>query len=231
VSAIPTLPGEPKESELLVPFESENIPADYKAYYKIKRNNFFASIQGFPEMWKYYNLLDAIWLREFSDLKPLGHMNQWFPLILFINAHAKMRISIELAFTGCLAEARSILRDAIEFVAHAHTMLRDPKLQAVWLSKNEAKQAFSDAFERYKKEGIFNGLEELHETWGPIIRDRIACHTQLHLRPIYGHGIGEWTPRVATQLYRCRAPRVGPVAVFDASELLHNGSDVFQRLP
>ena len=168
MKTMPTSPSEPKESDLLVPFESENIPVEYKEYYKIKRNNFFASIQGFPEIWKYYILLDAIWLREFSDLKPPGQVNQWFPLVLFINAHAKIRISIELALTGCLAEARSILRDAIEFVAHAHTMLRDPKLQTVWLSKNEESQAFSEAFERHKKEGIFNGLEELHTTWGQL---------------------------------------------------------------
>jgi hypothetical protein len=168
MSTTPASLSEPEESDLLVPFESQNIPADYKEYYKIKRNNFFASIQGFPEMWKYYILLDAIWLRGFSDLKPPGHVNQWFPLVLFFNAHAKIRISIELALSGCLAEARSILRDAIEFVAHAHTMLSDPQLQTVWLSKNEEAEAFKHAFERHKKQGIFKDLEELHRTWGQL---------------------------------------------------------------
>jgi hypothetical protein len=168
LSTTPPIPTAPNESDLLVPFEAQTIPPDYKEYYKIKRNNFFASIQGFPELWKYYTLLDAIWLREFSDLKPPGQVNQWVPLILFFNAHAKIRISIELALAGCMAEARSILRDAIEFVAHAHTMLRDPQLQAVWLSKNEDQKAFTDAFERHKKQGVFNGLEELHRTWGQL---------------------------------------------------------------
>jgi hypothetical protein len=60
-------------------------------------------------------------------------------------------------------------------------MLRDPKLQTVWLSKNEERQPFFDAFERHKKEGIFNGLEELHTTWGPVVRDRIARDAELHL--------------------------------------------------
>jgi hypothetical protein len=159
---------EPADGDLLVSFEIQNLPADYKEYYKTKRNNLFANIQGFPEMWRYYTVLDAIWMREFSDLRPPGQVNQWFPLILYFNAHAKIRISIELALSGCLAEARSILRDGIEFVAHAHTMLRDPKLQDVWLSKNEEPKVFSDAFERYKKQGIFHGLEELHRTWGEL---------------------------------------------------------------
>lgn len=164
----PLLPNEPNDNDLLVPFELQNIPADYREYYKIKRNNFFASIQGFPEIWKYYTLLDAIWLRAISDLKPPGQSSRWFPLILFLNAHAKIRISIELAFSGCLAEARSILRDAIEFVAHAHTMLNDPELQKVWLSKNDEEEAFKNAFERNKKQGLFKGLGELHQSWGQL---------------------------------------------------------------
>ena len=99
------------------------------------------------------SLLDAIWLREFGDLKPPGNVNQLFPLILYINAHAKTRISVELALSGCLAEARSILRDGVEFVAHAHRVLADPELQRVSLSKNENRQAFAEAFERHKQEG------------------------------------------------------------------------------
>src|ERR1017187_4966283 len=128
---------EPQETDLLVPFESQNIPTCYREYYKIKRNNLFSSIQGFPEMWRYYILLDTIWKREIDALKPPCEVSRVFPLILYLNAHAKMRVSIELALSGCLAEARSILRDAIEFVAHAHRMLADPQLQSVWLSKNE----------------------------------------------------------------------------------------------
>lgn len=159
---------QPQESDLLVQFESEHIPADYKEYYKAKRNNLWSSIQNFPEMWKYYVLLDEIWLREFGDLKPPGNANQLLPLILFFNAHAKIRISIELALSGCLAEARSILRDGVESVAHGHRMLTDPQLKTVWLNKNEDEEAFKDAFERCKKAGLFKGLEELHRAWGQL---------------------------------------------------------------
>jgi hypothetical protein len=164
----PAPPNEPKESDLPVPFGILNLPKDYREYYLVKRNNFFASIQGFPALWKYYTMLDAIWLREFSDLKPPGSPAQFFPLMLYINAHAKIRISIELALSGCLAEARSILRDAIEFAAHAHAMTTDPELQTVWLKKNDQQKAFEDAFERNKKKGVFKGLDELHRTWGQL---------------------------------------------------------------
>src|SRR5437763_270592 len=105
------------------------MPADYREYYATKRNNFFASIQGFGEMWDYYMRLDAVWMREFADLKTAREASRMFPLLLYFNAHAKVRVAMELAFSGCTAEARSVLRDAVEFVAHAHTMLNDPKLQ------------------------------------------------------------------------------------------------------
>lgn len=113
------------ENELLVPFESQHLPEEYKEYYRTKRQNFFASIQGFSEIFECYVLLDRTWLREFQDAKLASDPNRMSPLILYFNAHAKIRVSMELALSGCLAEARSILRDAIEFVAHAHHMLSD----------------------------------------------------------------------------------------------------------
>lgn len=162
---------EPHESDLLVLFEVQNIPPKYREYYKAKRNNFFASIQGFPEMWRYYTLLDEIWLREFDDLERARDPAHLLPLLLYMNAHAKIRVSIELGFSGCLAEARSILRDAIEFAAHAHGMRQDTKLQNIWLNKDHgeaALEAFKDAFERHKKQGLFKGLDELHRIWGQL---------------------------------------------------------------
>ena len=90
-------------------------------------------------------------------------------------------MSMELAFSGCMAEARSILRDAVEFVAHAHTMLNDAELQKTWLSKNEGKaalEAFKNAFERHKKEGVFKGLDGLHKAWGDL--SEMGSHANLN---------------------------------------------------
>jgi hypothetical protein len=170
----------PQESDLLVPFESQNLPDEYKEYYKTKRNNFFSSIQRFSGMWKYYMLLDKIWFREFEVMKPARDTNRMFPMLLYFNAHAKIRVSIELAFSGCMAEARSIMRDAIEFVAHAHTMMGDAELQKTWLSKGDdaaALEAFKDAYERNKKEGIFKGLDELQHSWGQL--SEIGSHATI----------------------------------------------------
>jgi hypothetical protein len=165
------IPAKPKETDLLVPFEIQNIPPQYREYYAIKRNNFFASVQWVREIWNYYLMLDEVWMREFDDLETATDRNLMFPLLLYFNAHAKMRVSIELALSGCLAEARSILRDAIEFVAHAHAMCNDSALQKVWLSKNDgtaALKAFENAFEHHKKSGLFKGLPELHRIWGEL---------------------------------------------------------------
>jgi hypothetical protein len=52
----------------------------------------------------------------------------------------KMRLSMELTFSAFIGEARSILRDAVEYVAHAHRMLRDPGNVAIWVAKNDGEQ-------------------------------------------------------------------------------------------
>ncbi len=56
-------------------------------------------------------MLDDMWLREFGDLEPSGNVNYWSPVALFFITHAKIRIGIELALRGYMAEARSTLRD------------------------------------------------------------------------------------------------------------------------
>lgn len=69
-----------------------------------------------------------------------------------------------MALSGCLAEARSILRDGVKCVAQAHFMLSDPKLQKVWLSKYDGKaeeKAFEQAFKHKKASQLFKGLAEL----------------------------------------------------------------------
>ena len=80
-------------------------------------------------MGEFFCKLDEIWRREIGDLE-LATPDSMFPMMVYINAHAKMRISVELSFSSCIREARSILRDAVENVAHAHHMLRDPKNQS-----------------------------------------------------------------------------------------------------
>src|SRR5271170_7288790 len=112
-------PVAPTMDDVLLPFEKQNMPAEYMEYYGLKRNNFFATVQKFRDHWNYYLTLDAIWLHEFRSLSP-AHPNTVFPITVYINAHLKIRIAIELAFAGTLPEARSIMRDAVEFAAHAY---------------------------------------------------------------------------------------------------------------
>lgn len=87
---------------------------------------------------------------------------------------------MELAFTGCLSEARSILRDAIEFAAHSHRMVTEKGLQKIWLNKYESKEStekFRRAFERNKRDGLFKGLDELHDKWRQL--SEIGSHSNI----------------------------------------------------
>ena len=169
-----------KGTGLLLPFELQNIPKEYLPYYEARRQNFFASIQSFPQLWKMFQALDAIWLREFDDLKLMRDPNLLFPMMVYLSAHAKIRLAMELAFSACLGEARSILRDAIESVAHAHAMLADPRLQKVWLSKDDGiaeEKAFTEAFLKNKADRLFKGLKELHEKFGEL--SETGSHTTI----------------------------------------------------
>jgi Family of unknown function (DUF5677) len=221
-----------EETDLLVPFEIANIPREYREYYSIKRNNFFWSIQSFPEMWSYYLALDDIWLREINDLEAANGPERAFPLMLFVNAHAKIRICIELALSGCFQEARSILRDAIECTAHAHHMLKDPALLRMWLGKYEGdnKKAFKKSFEEYKAEGLFKGLDELYQKIRRTLRNRFASVANGLLQPsrVQGHG---WCHKTATQLHRRRRPKiVGHGTIHDAPYFFHDRKHILQRL-
>jgi hypothetical protein len=158
------------DADLLVQFERETIKDDYRLFYTVKRNNLFSSIQGFPEHWEFFCRLDEILRREIGDLEVSTDPVRMLPVTLYINAHAKMRISMELAFSSCMPEARSILRDAVETVAYAHYMLRDPNNQHIWMEKNEplGRNAFKNVFRVQRKDNLFLGLSELHAQFGEL---------------------------------------------------------------
>ena len=144
MSAVPIrTPIEPTVDDLLLPFEKQNFPLEYMEYYGLKRNNFFATVQKFRDQWNYYLMLDQIWMQEFRSLTLATDPNTIFPITVYMNAHLKVRIAIELAFAGTLPEARSIMRDAVEYAAHAHHMLKDPALQELWLNKLDDQKAWS----------------------------------------------------------------------------------------
>jgi hypothetical protein len=161
---------EPEESDLLLPFEISSITGDYRKYYTIKRNNFFASIQNLPDLWDFFCKIDEVLRREVEDLEVMGDTSRTLPVALYINAHAKMRVSIELAFSQCIQEARSVLRDAVECVAHAHHMLRSPANLNAWLERDKpgGLKVFKETFEKNKKKVLFQGLEDLYEKYGQL---------------------------------------------------------------
>jgi hypothetical protein len=159
------------EDNLLLPFERETMPEHYRPYFAAKRNNFFAGVQGSPNLWRFFCLLDMILFVEFQDMVRPTDTNSMVPLVLFLNAHAKIRISMELAFSRCMEEARSILRDAIETAVFAHFMLGEPNMQKVWLSKDNGKKEadeFKEAFEKDKRNKTFKGQAKLYEQWGHL---------------------------------------------------------------
>jgi hypothetical protein len=168
----------PTETDLLTQFERQ-FTTPYKDYYLTKRNNLFASIQNFPKLWECFMLLDKIFCREFEDMTRATDLCKGFALLLFMNAHAKMRIAMELGLSSCLMEAHSIVRDSIESCAHGHR-IQDPTLLKIWLAGNDGpieRKAYVKEFWDNKSVGLFKGLDQLHGLWKQY--SEIGSHTNV----------------------------------------------------
>ena len=170
-----------REDEFLLPFELKRLQGTFREYLRIKRNNYLATIEKFPVLWRCFELLDEIWMREFTDLEKIVEVKKMLPGILFMNAHSRFLVALELAFSCCTSDAANILRSGIESVAHACKILREPEQAAVWLDKDEGpaqSKAFKKAFEQKKREVLFppeQRLDTLYHYWSHY--SEIATHS------------------------------------------------------
>jgi len=160
------------DNELLLPFEQKVFQEPWKEYFRIKRQNWLATLQSFPNLWSLFVQLDGIFVRGLSDCYHQSDDDAIVPLVLFIRSHRSIRIASEIAFASQLIEAMDLTRSAIESAAIAHRIHREPSLGVVWLKKNESKQdeaAFTRAFEKDKKKNLFPDshqfLKKLHEEY------------------------------------------------------------------
>jgi hypothetical protein len=60
------------ESELLTRLEKETVSEPYRRFYVARKNNFFASVDGFKDLWACFMLSNTIWMREFEDMSAVG---------------------------------------------------------------------------------------------------------------------------------------------------------------
>ena len=162
--------GLPNEEYLLLPYERQAIHGNYREYLQYKRNNHFANLQNSPALWEMFEKIDSVWIADLRGLTDSKDRNKYIPAALYVNAHIKMRVTIELAFNSQLQEAKSILRDAVEHVAFAHHMLKDKAYQIAWLRKDEPgkQQAFEEFFVKDKQGKLFGDMPELHQAWGHL---------------------------------------------------------------
>src|SRR5260370_13278159 len=161
----------PSDEDLLLPFEIKCLSLEYKSFLKIKRNKRYATVQMFSTLLICCLLVDQINLEEFSDLDNLREPTQMVPMMLSIQAHSQYRFSFELAFSGALPEAMSLLRNGIECVAVAYKLHGEPNLTSIWVDKYDVEKEedeYSRYFEFKRKESLFSSrpeLIQLYEYW------------------------------------------------------------------
>ncbi len=149
---------EPGEDQFLLPFERHIMTGQWKEYLKIKRQNWLATIQHFPDLWDLFITLDGIFSREIDDLQPRPSGKSAFAQMLFIKAHQTIRVAGETAFSTQITEAYDMTRAAIETAVIAHKIYREPILAKVFLARDDGKkesEAFKNAFERNKAMNLF----------------------------------------------------------------------------
>jgi hypothetical protein len=125
-------------------------------------------MQRHPHHWERFQLLDKIFLREIEDLRRVLNASHTVVVSLFIRAYSRIRLVPDLAFAGCLTESAEMLRGAVESVAQAHRILKDPDLAIVWLQKDRDKDAlrhYKEAFEKDKKTRLFKDLPAMQYYW------------------------------------------------------------------
>jgi hypothetical protein len=181
------------EADLLLPFELSSLEGDYREYQKTRRNNCFASMQRFPDLWKTFAQLDACWRAGLDDMRRITSADDMLPLSLYIRAHAQTRTSGDLLFSGCLPEAADLLRTGVEYAVHAYRIKEDPSLAVVWLQKDDAagRRAYAEAFEKEKKARLFKGLGELHHFYAKFSEWSHATVTSLALKSEFTESAGD----------------------------------------
>lgn len=191
----PTGPAKQLSDADLHDVERRFLREPYKEFFLAKRQNFFATLQAFLDVWDCFMRLDEIWMKEFSDMERISNTRAMVPLNLFMNTHAQFRTALEAGFSTRIGDAWNLLRSAIESAAYAAKIFREPELAVVWASKDDGKKefaAYKNAFERNKKDALFpshHGLDRLHHYYSSF--SEAGTHTSVSaigLRHTIEHG-------------------------------------------
>ena len=152
---------------MLFPFgEVENVTQAYLHYMRVKREGFAYKVRAFTLAWQCWMRCDEAWEAGLEAAQKRETPTARMGALLFMVAHSKLRMALELVFSGCPSEARSIMRDAIEFVAHAHRISLEPSLASLWQDKDRRRAEWEKVFWHNKSKVLFAGLDELYRRWG-----------------------------------------------------------------
>jgi hypothetical protein len=168
----------------LFPFERQNFHAEYQKYFTMKRGNLFRSIVVYHGLWECFQSLDDVWHRGMDDVQKSLESTQMLPSLLFLYAHSRFVVAMELGFSCCIGDAYSVLRGGIEAVAQAHKIHRDPVLTSVWTNKVRGKTEmahYRQAFEANKETSLFpaeQGLGKLYTFWQQF--SNLGPHSGVH---------------------------------------------------
>jgi hypothetical protein len=209
---------------LLTAFERENLQGRYKQHLLNQRHNWRANFYNFRPLWDCLMLIDEIWSRELEGMSEgvMKELNEAYAVLLFVAAHAKVRVALDLFFSDFIMEAYSIMREVIEFVVHGCRLLSRPDLMGVWLNRDKdaaSLQRWKEEFWFGKENRLFEGLPELYVAWKLCSENASHAHSGVLHQRIYGPGSEKGQVPVN---YSGVHPQILAVVLFGMLQMLEN---------
>ena len=216
---------------LLTAFERENLQGRYKQHLINQRHNWRINFDEFRPLWDCFMLIDEIWSRELEAMSEgTRERNEVIPIFLFMAAHGKAQVALDLLFSDFITEALSIMREVIEFVVHGCRLLSRPDLMDVWLNRDTdaaSLQRWKEEFWFGKEHRLFEGLPELYGFWKMCSERSSHANIGVLLQRIYEFGPEKG---VVALNYSGVDSRLQPVVLFGVLQILTNlESRIFER--
>lgn len=155
-------------TKLLFPGEARFVTGDYRNYLQIKRHNFIATLNKYPEICELYFQADENWIQALHSLEH-ARKEEWIvPKQLTIFCFRELRLAAELLFSCCTNQGYNHLRTALEAFTQAQKIIREPALDKVWLGRDENRAEYDKYFKHKVKDNLFpasSGFDQLHGVW------------------------------------------------------------------
>ena len=139
------------------------------------------TLDAVNEAVKQLDAIDALYRRF---IEGAGVVSPATAAILLLNAHANWRAAIRLSLSGQLPPVFMTLRGAIESALYANAMVRDRKLETIWLDRHKSVEARNRCKNAFTIKAMLKALAVAqNEQFAALIADHYAATIDFGAHP------------------------------------------------